>query len=176
MTGPRPRAAGASGITSRNILSRSSLHSSNFSPSARRFSSSAWVHTSLIGSSACRATRSCTISRGEMRPMAPFVTKRSKSPISVRCSAMMARSSGCRKKNSTTRCRACMRAGSLSGNTIHCRIRLAPIGVIVWSMMSSRLLPPSFIGLSNSRLRTVNLSKRTYRFSSSRLNDVMCCS
>ena len=37
-----------------------------------------------------------------------------------------------------------------------------PIGLIVLSITLSRLLPPSFMLPINSRLRTVNLSSRTY--------------
>ena len=41
------------------------------------------------------------------------------------------------------------------------RSRRAPIGVSVRSMTASSDWPPSFIGITSSRLRTVNLSNRT---------------
>ena len=65
------------------------------------------------------------------------------------------------------------RGQSIFDTTHRLSIR-APIGVTVRSITSSRLFPPSFIGESNSRLRTVNLSNRTYRSSSIRDSDVMC--
>ena len=62
---------------------------------------------------------------------------------------------------------------SFKGKTIQRFNRRAPIGLIVLSITLSRLLPPSFILPISSRLRTVNLSRRTYLSSSIRANEVM---
>ena len=77
-------------------------------------------------------------------------------------------------ENSTPFNRSSIGFTSFNGKTTHRLSIRAPIGVTVRSITSSRLFPPSFIGESNSRLRTVNLSNRTYRSSSIRDSDVMC--
>ena len=49
-----------------------------------------------------------------------------------------------------------------------CMASEEPIGEIVLSITSNKLVPSSFIVPTSSKLRTVNLSKRTYRSSSIR--------
>ena len=62
----------------------------------------------------------------------------------------------------------------LQRKTIQRFSKRAPIGLIVLSITLSRLLPPSFILPISSKLRTVNLSRRTYLSSSIRDNEVIC--
>ena len=87
---------------------------------------------------------------------------------------MTALKSGWRKKYSTTFNRSSIGFLSFNGKTIQRFSRRAPIGLTVLSITLSRLLPPSFILPISSRLRTVNLSRRTYLSSSIRDNEVIC--
>ena len=141
---------------------------------------SASIHACFIGSIACKATFNWTTSRGDTRPTATLEIIRSRSPIRCSCSSISSLKSGWRKKYSTTFKRSLIGFSSFKGKTIQRFNRRAPIGLIVLSITLSRLLPPSFILPINSRLRTVNLSKRTYLSSSIRANEVMwpicvCC-
>ena len=81
--------------------------------------------------------------------------------------------SGSRKKYSTTSKRSLIGFTSLRGNTTQRLSNRAPIGQMVWSITSSKLVPPSFILPNNSKLRTVNLSRRTYLSASIRANEVI---
>ena len=115
----------------------------------------------LIGSTACKALRICKISRGPMRSAATLEMRRSKSPTWAKWSWISSRSSGLRKKASTTFSRSLICLMSLSGKSSQrCNVR-EPMGVTVRSNTSSKLLPSSSNGLINSRLRTVKRSNRT---------------
>ena len=139
-----------------------------------RLALSASIQASLIGSIACRATFRATTSRGETRPTATLEIMRSRSPIKCNCSSITPLNSGFRKKYSTTSSRPLMGFTSFRGNTIQRFSRRAPIGLIVLSITSNKLLPPSFMLPISSRLRTVNLSRRTYLSSSIRASEVIC--
>ena len=146
----------------------------NCSPIRFRLALSACMQAAFIGSIACRATFNCTTSRGDTRPTATLEMMRSRSPIRCSCSSISSLNSGSRKKYSTTFRRSLIGFSSFRGNTIQRFSIRAPIGLMVLSITLSRLLPPSFMLPISSRLRTVNLSKRTYLSSSIRDNAVMC--
>ena len=107
------------------------------------------------------APRSCCNSRGLTRPVATFDTMRSISPTFGNSISQRSRNSGSRKKCSTPFCRSSISPTARRGNsTQRCSSR-APIGVSVRSMTEKSEAPPSHIGSTNSRLRMVNLSRRT---------------
>ena len=161
MIPPRLVSEGASGDISRSMRSRISVQGLSCAAIRCKTSSSDDWQQSRIGSMAARATRSCTVSRGVMRPTATLEMRRSRSPIRHSWRSMSSLASGWRKKNSTTSCRSRIGPVSFRGKVIQRFNNRAPIGHTVRSMMSSRLFPPSFIVESSSRLRTVNLSRRT---------------
>ena len=156
------------------MRSRMDLHIFSCSPIRFRLALSASIQASLIGSIACKATFNATTSRGETRPTATLEIIRSKSPIRCNCSSINSLKSGWRKKYSTTFRRSLIGNTSFSGNTNQRFSKRAPIGLIVLSITFSRLLPPSFMLPISSRLRTVNLSRRTYLSSSIRAREVIC--
>ena len=155
------------------IRSRIEIQRFNCSPIRFRLALSACRQASFIGSIACKAIFNCTTSRGDTRPTATFEIIRSKSPIRCSCSSISSLNSGSRKKYSTTFKRSLIGFSSFNGNTIQRFSKRAPIGLIVLSMTLSKLLPPSFILPISSRLRTVNLSIRTYLSSSMRASEVI---
>ena len=166
ITPPLLTSCGASGWSSRSILSRISSHRLICSPTLLRTSLLACSQAVLIGLMAWRAIFSCTISLGVTLPTATFDTTRSRSPIRWSCSSSSSRNCGSRKKYSTTSSRSLIFFSLFSGNTTHRRNNLLPIGDMVLSMTSRSDFPSSFIGDMSSRLRSVNLSSLTY-FSSS---------
>ena len=107
------------------------------------------------------APRSCCNSRGLTRPVATFDTMRSISPTFGNSISQRSRNSGSRKKCSTPFCRCTMSPTARKGKSTQRCSSLAPIGVSVRSMTEKSEAPPSHIGSTNSRLRTVNLSRRT---------------
>ena len=161
ITPPLLISKGGSFFISLAIRSRMEVHRFRCSPMRRRLSFSAFRQAFFIGSMAWSAILSCTTSRGEIRPTAAFEMIRSKSPIRCIFSSIKSLNSGSRKKYSTTSNRSLIGFTSFKGNTIHRFSIRAPIGLMVWSMTSSKLVPPSFILPISSRLRTVNLSRRT---------------
>ena len=180
MTPPLLTSSGGSLLISRSMRSRMDWQTLSCSPMRFRLALSASRQACLMGSTACRATFSATTSRGLTRPTATFDRMRSRSPMRCSCSSTRSRKSGWRKKYSTTSRRSLMGRTSFSGNTSQRFIRRAPMGQMVLSMTLSNELPPSFIEPISSRLRTVNLSSRTYLSSSMRASDVMwpicvCC-
>ena len=174
MTPPLFINKGGSLLISFSMRSRIEIQRFNCSPIRFKLGLSACRQASLIGSIACKATFNCTTSRGETRPTATFEMIRSKSPIRCNSSSINSLKSGLRKKYSTTFNRSLIGFSSFNGNTIQRFSRRAPIGLIVLSITLRRLLPPSFMLPINSRLRTVNLSRRTYLSSSIRANEVIC--
>ncbi len=144
------------------------------SPIARSGSEPACINASLTGSIAVRAWRSCTTSRGVIRPAATLDISRSRSPVCSSCSRRSSLSPGFLKKYSTQSSRSLMSWGSFNGNVTHRRSIRAPIGLTVLSITSSRLFPSSPNEQSNSRLRMVNLSRRTNVSSSIRLSRDIC--
>ena len=161
MIPPRLMREGASGLISRAIRSLIEEQGLSCSPIRFRTGSSEDEQICCIGSIADRATRSCIISRGVILPTATLEIIRSTSPISMSCCSISSLMSGSLKKYSTTFNRSLIGCTSFKGKTIHLFSRRAPIGLVVRSMTSSKLFPPSFIVFNNSRLRTVNLSRRT---------------
>ena len=161
MTLPRLVWLGASGLISRSMRSRIRVQGFNCSPRLCNTSHAACWQYCLMGSMACRALLSCTSSRGVMRPTAALDVRRSRSPISSRRSLISSRPSGSRMKCSTTSRRRLMALTSCSGKSTQRRIMRPPIGEMVRSMTSSSDLPSSLMGATSSRLRMVNLSRRT---------------
>ena len=161
ITRPRLRAIGASVAISRSMRERMPSHGLSCSPIARSVGSSEARQRSRTGPMAESAWRSCTSSRGLTRPTATLEISRSRSPICSSCERSVSRSSGLRKKYSTTSRRWLMAATSLSGKRIQRRSRRPPMGLTVRSRTSSRLLPSGAMALTSSRLRTVKLSSRT---------------
>ncbi|OPZ26536.1 MAG: hypothetical protein BWZ00_01639 [Bacteroidetes bacterium ADurb.BinA174] len=155
------KSAGGSGKISRSMRSRITGQGFNCSPISLRLVFSDARNASRTGSIAVNATFNWTTSRGEILPTAALEMIRSKSPISESFSSSNRFNSGSRKKFSTTSSRFSMGLASLSGKTIHRRNMREPMGEMVLSSTSSKLFPPSFIVEISSRLRTVNLSRRT---------------
>ena len=168
MTSPRAVVFGASSRSSRAMRAAISRHGFSWCPMAESAASPEDVHISFMGVMACRASFTCTTSRGVMRPAATFDTSRSRSPMRSRRDFSSSLSSGLRKKCSTMSRRPFMALTSFSGNSSQRLSMRAPIGDTVRSMTSSRLLPSSAKESISSRLRTVNRSRRTYRSSSMR--------
>ena len=166
MTSPLPKAMGGLGAISFSILAQRSVQALSLSPAMARLLSEEDEHISLMGAMALSASMSCTISLGVTRSVDTRPAMRSRSPICCRHSSMRSRSSGWRKKYSTTSWRCAIFFTSLRGKTIHRRSSRAPMGLTVLSMTVKRLVPSSFIGARSSRLRVVKRSRRTYRLSS----------
>ena len=135
---------------------------------------SASEHAFFIGSMAFNATLSCTTSRGLILPTATFEIMRSKSPIKAMFCSSNNFKSGCLKKNSTTLSRSLIGFTSLRGNANQRLSIRAPIGLMVLSIMSSSVFPPSFMVPYSSKFRTVNRSNHTNRSSSIRESWVIC--
>ena len=174
ITPPLLSIEGVSLLISLSIRSRISWQVFNCSPMRQRVGSLLASQTCLIASTARSATFSCTTSRGVTRPTATFEIIRSKSPICSNCVSNTSFISGSRKKYSTTSSLSSIGLTSFRGNKTQRRSIREPIGDIVLSITFKRLVPSSFIGETNSRLRTVNLSKRTYRSSSMRVSEMIC--
>ena len=156
------------------MRSRIMLHGLSCSPMRRNTSFPEVEQSSLTGAIATSEFFSCTSSRGVMRATATFDISRSMSPIISSCCFSSSRPSVSRKKCSTTSRRLLICGTSFSGNSSQRRSSRAPIGDRVRSITESRLLPSSHIESRSSRLRTVNLSRRTYRSSSMRDSAVIC--
>ena len=180
MTCPRFNAVGASSTISRPIFSAILSQGLSCSPIDFRAACSVLQHINLIGFIMLSAWRSCTISRGLTREAATLEMRRSRSPIWLKDSCRSSRSAGSRKKYSTMSRRLLISLLSFRGKRSHLRRRRAPIGLMVRSITSRRLLPSSFMACTSSRLRMVNLSSLTAISSSMRESDVMweiwvCC-
>ena len=180
ITSPLATSCGGSTLISFSIRSRRLAQ--RFNCSTILFSDLLFVerHSAFTGSIAFKAFFSCTTSRGDTLPTATLDMIRSKSPIWWNCSSMLLRKSEARKKWSTISNRSLITATSFKGKTTQRRSIRPPIGVMVLSMTLRRDDPPSFIGATSSRERTVKRSIRTYLSSSIRVNEVIwficvCC-
>ena len=161
ITRPLPKRAGGSGTRVWRIRWRRASQRSMCWPSSRMLSCGAASHASLMTATQSRLTRRPCMSRGVARPTATLERMRSISPTRPSHSSHRLRKSGWRKKCSTPSCRRVMSAVLRRGKSNQRRSRRAPIGVSVRSITASSDWPPSFIGMTSSRLRTVNLSNRT---------------
>ncbi|CDD04739.1 unknown [Prevotella sp. CAG:592] len=180
ITCPLFTSCGGSGSISISSLSLSSLQASILSAISARVLFSDRSQASLIGCMQSRAFFSCTISRGDTRPVATFAVMRSRSPTPLVFSSMISLSDVSLKNSSTTSSRLFMSAALRNGKHTHLLSILAPIGEQVRSITSMSEHPPSCIERVSSSERTVKLSSLTYRSSSIRDSDVIwlicvCC-
>ena len=180
MTPPLLSKSGGSRRSSRSMRWRSSVQGASFSPMARMLSCGDDKHTFLSTITVSKAARSCCISRGLIRPVATLETMRSRSPTLPSSISQSSRNSGWRKNCSTLSRRVLMSLTERKGKSTHRRSWRAPMGVRVRSSTWRSERPSPWLVLTSSRLRMVNLSRRTKRSSSMRVMRVMwsvwwCC-
>ena len=137
-----------------------------------RLALSASIQASLIGSIACRPLSERLPMREKHVPRLLW-DNAFQVAYQVQLFLQSPLNSGFRKKYSTTSSRPLMGFTSFRGIPSNASAG-GPHRLIVLSITSNKLLPPSFMLPISSRLRTVNLSRRTYLSSSIRASEVIC--
>ena len=166
-----PCTAGGLGAMVRLIRSATASQQSSCSPSrCMKDLFSVCRQASLMMPIAFSARLSARHSRGLMRPVDTLPAMRSRSCMVLICSRSRSRISGWRNSCSTTLCRLRIALTSLRGSESQRLSRRAPIGLTVWSSISSREQESALPEGKSSRLVTVKVSSHTYRSSSSRLS------
>ena len=169
ITSPLPNIDAAS--SARVDLMSSLSFPVSFMPEAilSRASTPVPLHRRLTGSICSRERPSWRTSRGSILPVDALEMMRSRSPTPRMQSCSSARISALSSSSCTTSYLSSRRDGSIRGIASHSRSNREPIGEQQRSIVSTRLTPslPALLW-KISRLRKVNLSIQTKRFSSIR--------